>query len=114
MKYIYLIVCIAFVTSSNSCNKDNDKQGDIVTYYYDETQCANPWGTGQTMDEKITELKIFLKDKDIEWKSIELKEETDLLVDCEACNCGTGYRFYLKIVYEFSKKVEDIGFKHIQ
>ena len=56
-------------------------------------------------------MEIFLKEKEIKWESIELKEETDLIVECEACDCGTGFRFYLNIDIKFSEKVVEIGFK---
>ena len=58
MKIIYLLIYIIFVVSSTSCSEENDKQG-ILTYYYDETQCADPWERGQTKDEKKLNWKYF-------------------------------------------------------
>ena len=77
---------------------DTDLDRPYITYYYDETQCNDPWITAcNTITCKIEALSLYLDEQQIAWEpeSIKVTEETDLSVACRACYCGTGYRYYV-------------------
>ncbi len=109
MKITLLLI---FFLTNNTLYKDNNRS--TVSYYYHDTQCANPWETRYTIKEKKTQLKIFLTKQKIEWKSIRVKVDMSLAEVCEGCGCRTGLTYHVTVKKRFSKKIENIGFKRTE
>jgi len=59
-----------------------------------QTQCADPWGYGNTNPETIEKLKSYLAKKDITVTNIELQSTGESNV-CTACTCSNGFSFHV-------------------
>ncbi len=109
MKITLLLI---FFLTNNTLYEDNNRS--TVSYYYNGTQCADPWGTWYTIEENKAQLKSFLTKQKIEWKSIRIKVDTSLEEVCEGCGCTNGLTYYVTVKKRFSEKIENIGFKRTE
>lgn len=94
-----------------SCDKDNRK----MEFYWEQTKCSDPWGTGQndTNMETSTALKEFLDLKGITPINIKFDNNSKLDVFCESCGCGTGKRIILEVLESDESEILLLGFKKV-
>lgn len=100
----FLITLLLFT----SCGKDvNNRQ-----YYWEQTKCSDPWGTGENDSNLDTTnaIKDFLNDNSINTLSIDFDNNSTLDVGCEACGCGTGQRILISVSELDEEKIENLGF----
>lgn len=84
---------------------------DAITIYWNETQCADPWASGQSSDLKtVTEMINYLKDQNIDVYTVLINEIEQTEPVCEACNCASGREFVLKIDPTDLIKATELGF----
>jgi hypothetical protein len=88
-------------------------EGKQMIFYYNETQCADKWQTGQnsTINEKRAALSIFLDQRGICFDTIRISSVYGLGEDCESCGCLSGDRYYLTAADYFLNQLSEINFK---
>lgn len=90
------IITLALIgmTTFSSCDKIND----TTWVYYEETGCADPWGTTENTSEtdKNKAVKAYFKDKGSKIYKIEITDEGTFEA-CKACHCKTGKLIKCKI-----------------
>lgn len=91
-----------------SCDKDEEGK----LFYWEQTKCADPWGTGQNdvNSETTIALKEFLDDNDIAALNIQFDNNSTLDVLCESCGCGTGQRILVMVPESDEEELENLGF----
>ena len=79
-----LVVALIFV----SCDKDEEGN----QFYWEQSKCADPWGTGENdlNSDTTIALKEFLDDNGITALNIKFDNNSTLDILCESCGCGTG------------------------
>ena len=112
MKKIFLLICVTFLTHYTFSYNDVNPES-IISCFYEETQCSDPWGTGKTLDDRIAKLEAYLTEQNIRWRSIQIKQEIDFRPFCRGCDCETGYTFFVTIEEKFLEQIEEIGFKRV-
>ena len=108
--YIYAIASI-FLSCSNE--KELDEQV-LLSYFYNETQCNDPWESGETLQEKKSQVEKYLTDRSIEFVSLKATENKNNSEVCLACTCKTGVQFVIEIDKTFSAEIAEIGFQIIE
>jgi hypothetical protein len=79
---------------------------------YQETQCANPWGYGNSNQDKVQYIKDYLEKQGVKVKSITLTKENDGAM-CMACTCASGRVLKVQVRLEDEAKLIPLGFKPI-
>jgi hypothetical protein len=67
-----------------ACNREDEGWA-----YYNQTQCADPWGAAQSETELLVGLANFFNDINVQTRNIVFSEDNTLHV-CNACGCFTG------------------------
>lgn len=100
-------------TYSNDCYAKEGGGVDayLQRYYWDQTQCADPWYSDVLTKQDIEYLKDFLDGLSTNYYELEKIEESDLPLNCRACTCGTGFRFVFLAKIEDNLTLDSIGFK---
>ena len=103
-----LLLCVVIILTALSCEKENDDSDAILTCY-DETECNNPWDRTPEDAETISNVKEYLRSKNINVLDIQITK--DGINDfCRACWCRTGRRIKVKIKSEDLEKIEEEKF----
>jgi len=81
-------------------------------YYYNESQCADIWHTGQNSTDKEREfaIKEFLRNNKVKFDTIWISSVYGLGEDCMACPCLSGNRYYVTSADYYSLKMSELGF----
>lgn len=108
MNRVFLVLSLIAILIFTSCGKDEDGR----QYYWEQTKCSDPWGTGENDSNLDTTnaLKDFLKDNSINILSINFDNNSTLDVRCESCGCGTGQRMLISVPELDEEKIENLGF----
>ena len=103
---IFLIFFLALILVS--CDKDEE----VKQFYWEQTKCADPWGTGQNDLNSDTAIALneFLEDNGITALDIKFDSNSTLDVLCESCGCGTGQRILIVVPETDEEEVENLGF----
>lgn len=93
-----------------SCNDRDD--GPLFEFAWDQTKCADPWGTGENSSNAETEnaLSIYLEQNGVSIENIEFINDSELDSACESCGCGTGQRIIITITEEYISQTQSLGF----
>ena len=93
-----------------SCSDRDD--GPLFEFAWDQTKCADPWGTGQNSSNAETEIALtnYLEQNAIEINDIEFTNDSELDTACESCGCGTGQRILVTVKEEFLSQIQALGF----
>lgn len=107
MKIIFCLLFVLFLSCS-----DSDDIGNGVTFYWEQTGCADPWGTGPNNSNIETgdALETYLKGEDIRVIDVVGFENT-LGEGCYACHCTTGILIYVEVPSYEEAKMAELGFK---
>jgi hypothetical protein len=91
-----------------SCTEKEDLE--YVTYSYDQTSCADKWGTNandsitrQNVIKYLDSLKLYVAD-------VKIKQESAGMT-CLACQCLTGRVIYVTTVEALKEQYMELGFK---
>ena len=92
------------------CDKDN---GELDKFYWEQTKCADPWGTGENDSNQVTfrELQNYLEENGIEVLEITFDNDSTLDIFCESCGCGTGQRIIVTVTESDVMELQGLGFK---
>lgn len=95
-----------------SCKSDDDQPFNQLTFIWDQTKCADPWGNGENKTNEETETVVisFLEDEGVQVQNLDFDDKSKLDVYCESCACGTGQRILVEVRLEDFEKMEDLGF----
>ncbi len=107
MKTIIILITIVIATTIISC----EKLYNTIWVYYDETKCANSWGTNENTleNERIKAVEEYFEDKGVKIFAVEITKDGTLEF-CRACHCRTGNRIKCKIKESDLSKMEKEGF----
>ncbi|QHL88299.1 hypothetical protein GU926_13000 [Nibribacter ruber] len=79
---------------------------------YAETQCADPWGYGNSQQDKAQYVKGYLEKQGIQVFNISLIKESEGAM-CLACTCPSGRVLRVQVKKEDEAKLLALGFKMI-
>lgn len=97
-----LTCCLASVTSG--CEKET------TWVYYDETGCADPWGSSNMEEhQKIEAILDFADQQGVDFCELFLVADGET-EPCDACHCRTGNRLHGRIPSEQLHKIFGFGF----
>ncbi|MCC5922785.1 MAG: hypothetical protein JJT77_03275 [Crocinitomicaceae bacterium] len=80
-KHIYFFLILFLFLA---CNREEEKWA-----YYNQTQCADPWGPAQSDNELLVGLANFFNSINVQTNQIVFSEDHALHV-CASCGCFTG------------------------
>lgn len=110
LRSIFVLLLLIFVACS-----DSDDIGNGTTFYWNQTGCADPWGTRPNdSNKKISAaLQTYLKGKGIGESDVVGFENTLKVGEytCYACHCPTGILIYVEVPNSDEAKMEELGFK---
>jgi hypothetical protein len=103
-----VLLCLGLFTLA--CQDRDD--GPLIEMAWDQTKCADPWGTGEGDSNVETEaaLLAYLEAREIFVERVRFAEDSTLDALCEACICGTGQRILVLADGSFVGALRDIGF----
>ena len=107
----FIIVLIAMFILG-SCEKEEVEDG--ILFYWNQTGCADPWGTDERDSNKETgaAIKAYLKGEGISAVDIigfeNILEEG--VVGCDSCFCITGIRIIVEVPDSDEAKMLALGF----
>lgn len=79
---------------------------------YQETQCADPWGYGNSNQDKVQYIKEYLQKQGITVLDISLNKVNDGAM-CMACTCASGRVLKVQVRKEDEAKLLALGFKSV-
>lgn len=107
---IFVLSFSVFVGCSDSDDMENG-----TAFYWEQTGCADPWGTRPNdSNKKISAaLQTYLKGKGISESHVVGFENTLKVGEstCYACHCPTGTLIYVEVPHGDGAKMEELGFK---
>ena len=74
-----------------------------------QTQCADPWGYGNTNSETIDKLKDYLSRKSVNLSNVEIQPTGEYNV-CTACTCSKGFSFHVWADQRYADTLTKEGF----
>jgi len=94
---------------------DNENIDSFSTFYWNQTKCADPWGTGQNDSNLNTSsaLKEFLEEKGINVLKISFEDISNGDLTCDSCGCTTGIRIFVNIAEKDKDKLKKLGFEKL-
>ena len=92
MKIRTFPIILMTIISIWSCDQDIVKNEAQIDFYWDQTKCSDPWGTGENDSNLETEAALmeYLKNEGIEAIDIEFNNNSELDPGCESC--GSYYK----------------------
>lgn len=112
MKIRTFPIILMTIISVWSCDQDIDKNEAQIDFYWDQTKCSDPWGTGENDSNLETEAALmgYLKNEGIGVIDIEFNNNSELDPGCESCGCGTGQRIIISVNEEDESKMVELKF----
>ncbi|WP_181163634.1 hypothetical protein [Pontibacter mangrovi] len=91
-----------------SCEKEESS----TQFYWEQTKCSDPWGTGEnnTNTETVLAVTKYLEDEGISVLNVEFDNNSELDSLCESCGCGTGKRILLIVPEQDYSDIESLNF----
>jgi len=107
MKKILLLAVCSF-TLLGSCKK-TEVEEILVTMYYKETQCSNPWEATPESENYLNEVKNYLKENKVIVQSIEVRRISSPPI-YGGCTVLSGRRIYIEIDEKYATTASTFGF----
>jgi len=105
----------SYVTIPNCCAGIDsvDIHTNLDEYYWEQTQCSDPWHTGisDPNEETYDSLLFFFSRLGVELHRIRFVYDPELAEDCEACNCRSGTVIYTYTIHNDTTVLSETGFK---
>jgi hypothetical protein len=102
---LYLVVITLFAVISCEVSTTN-----TVRVYYDETECADKWGSSNIPEsEKKQNVINYFDNLNIHIYDIQIIND-GIEEECKACFCRTGYRIHCKIKEDDLSKIKKENF----
>ena len=102
-----ILLLFAFILA---CEDRDD--GPLFEFAWDQTQCADPWGTGAGSTEAETEAAVvaYLEGEGISVEQVAFLADAETDAACEACDCGTGIRIIVTVPSPSVTPMRVLGF----
>lgn len=104
-----IILFVLIICFSCEAEKDVENISNDVFFSFSPTQCSEKWQFGSTDSETISNIMQFLKENEIEVKSIEISKP-DGKIYCAACTCPSGRTVDLKADIIYMQKLLKLGY----
>ena len=108
MKKLLILIVYIFIVSCKSEEVLENSSNDVF-FSFSPTQCSEEWQFGANDSETLTNIKLFLKENEIEVKTITITEP-DGKIYCAACNCPSGRIINLSADIKYLKKLQELGY----
>lgn len=106
MRYLTLVCLLSL--EGIVCKKTMNT---TAVMYYNQTQCADPWGEGKTEAELKEKVKSYLETKSIHvWHVVIFRYLKEAEMLCMACKCPSGKRFKANIAMADTARARALGF----
>jgi hypothetical protein len=93
MRILIILLLVVLVTAF-TCRKNDQTEDQYATFYYKQTQCADPWQTGSTDNATLSNVSKYLTAQGLYVASMQIKTD-DVGAVCLACQCKTGKTIYI-------------------
>ncbi len=108
-------ITLIFGCFTISCKKGDDpdkKDQNEYLYFWDQTKCSDPWGTGENNSNEETSLAVtdFLESEGITVIEVRFDVNSTLDTYCESCGCGTGQRVIVSVAEEDQNRMNRYNF----
>lgn len=100
-----LLVVFSIGIMLASCKKEEN----YICYSIEQTQCADPWGYGNSDMATINLLRTYLAQNGVNADKVSLKT-TGTGMNCLACTCTTGRTFFITAPDNNKADLETLGF----
>ncbi len=109
-KIIYGVLCTVLFSA---CIKSSQLQKEEVVLSYNQTQCADKWGYGNSDNLTIAKVARYLDSLKLYHSAITIKFDPNLQAVCLACTCTSGKIISVTTSSDITTrtKYEAIGFK---
>ncbi|MES2795111.1 MAG: hypothetical protein V4683_04050 [Bacteroidota bacterium] len=108
MKKLLIIIGYIFIVSCKSEEVLENSSNDVF-FSYSPTQCSEKWQFGANDTETLANIKLFLKENEIEVKTITISQP-DGKIYCAACNCPSGRYIDLTADLIYLEKLKKLGY----
>ena len=112
MKYkiFFLLTIIGIIVGS--CSDEDDSSDTQNLFFWNQTQCADPWETGSRNSNSETKIAVihYLKNESITVTDLYFDKKSPLASVCAACSCGTDQRIVVRVNPIDATKMIQIGF----
>jgi len=109
--YIPIIILFVLGISTSNCSDGANRP---VLFYWQQTLCLDPWGTGENDTEADTKTALldYLSENRVKYSKIVNYENTfeEGTLICNACSCWSGIVITVETSENYSDKMEEIGF----
>jgi hypothetical protein len=111
MRLVLIFFLVVLITAF-TCNKKDLGEDQYTTFYYKQTQCADPWKTDSNDSGTLVNVSNYLTAQGLYVGSIQIKAD-DIAAVCLACQCKTGKTIYVSTLNSDSIKTKfrDLGFQ---
>lgn len=91
---ILTLLLLSILVTAFTCRKTAQDENEYTTYYYKQTQCADPWQRGANDNLTLKNVSDYLTAQGLHVESLEIKAD-DVAAVCLACQCKTGKTIYV-------------------
>lgn len=110
MQKLLILIVYIFVISCKSDDLVGEKTSENEVYFsFSPTQCSEKWEFGSTDAETLNNIKLFLKENEIEVKTITISQP-DGKIYCAACTCPSGRYIDLVADLIYLEKLKKLGY----
>ena len=97
---------------TGSCSDEDESNDNQNLFFWNQTQCADPWETGGNNSNSETEMAVilYLENEGITVTDLYFDQKSPLASACSACNCGTDQRIILRVNPTDATKMIQLGF----
>lgn len=110
---LLLFLSSATILLALACSKHEHDTHSATDWYYNETQCSDPWYSCQILTDPQSGdacIKSYLRDSmNIQFTDFHIMTEQPQAV-CLACNCVSGRVIHLNADAQYDQKLLSLGF----
>ena len=110
MKKVLILIIYIFTIACKSDDLLGEKTSENEVYFsFSPTQCSEKWQFGNTDAETLENIKLYLKENDIEVKNIAISKP-DGNIYCQACTCPSGRYVDITADLIYLEKLKKLGY----
>ena len=110
MKKALILIVYIFAIACKSEDFVGEKTSENEVYFsFSPTQCSEKWQFGETDAVTLDNIKLFLKENEIEVKNITISQP-DGNIYCQACTCPSGRYVDITADLIYFEKLKNLGY----
>jgi hypothetical protein len=110
MKKLLILIVYVFAIGCKSDDLLGKKtSANDVFFSFSPTQCSEKWEFGATDAETLENIKLYLKENEIEVKEIKISQP-DGKIYCQACTCPSGRYVDITADLVYLQKLKKLGY----